>query len=263
MKKEGKECTLKIENIEPYFIWQFGIKLPANLKPLKTTLNDLLSKDDLIDEKVLLESIDKLNKINEDESLLHNRYGLSCENNCLGNCRRFIRLEMEIDRLSEFPEKQTEFNFYWSMNPKITWLSNKTEKEVIGLSLYGLEKIHEDLYQIGMQSTSTKEYFKYLSTTDKRKVNIRMVLFNQYHRLQNKGNKTTLGDFFKRFNIFEEQIKDNYESMIFHMDEYGERFFKLKTIEGFEIIEESFGVNIDFNDWIEKIKTAQNTGQTR
>jgi hypothetical protein len=34
------------------------------------------------------------------------------------------------------------------------------EGEVIGLSLIGLENIKGNVYQIGMQSTSSKEYFK-------------------------------------------------------------------------------------------------------
>jgi hypothetical protein len=45
--------------------------------------------------------------------------------------------------------------------------------------------------------------------------------------------------------------------MIFHLDEYGDRFFRIVTLDGFELVEELFGFDIDFNDWLEKIKTGQ------
>jgi hypothetical protein len=44
--------------------------------------------------------------------------------------------------------------------------------------------------------------------------------------------------------------------MIFHTDEYGDRSFKLRTIEGNNFIEENFGFDVDFENWIEKIKTG-------
>jgi hypothetical protein len=232
-----------IENIEPYFIWQFGIKLPENLKPKKIANNDLLGEDE----------------INE-ESMLYDRYGLICERQCEGRCGNFTQLAIDIDRLAKAPGDRGAFNLYWSSNPKITWLSNDPngkEGEVIGLSLIGLENIKGNVYQIGMQSTSSKEYFKYLSVTNKRRVNIRMVLFNYHRRVSNRGHKKRLADFFTRFNHFEEQLQENYATMIFHLDEYGDRFFRIVTLDGFELVEELFGFDIDFNDWLEKIKTGQ------
>jgi hypothetical protein len=260
MDVEKKLCPLFVENIKPYFIWQFGIKLPENLKPIKTAIKGLLGEDGINDVEIPLDSSNKLNKINEEEPILYDRYGLICEHQCKGGCRNFTRLAMDINRLAKTPCSRGEFNSYWSSNPKITWLSNdgKRESEIIGLSLKGLEEIDRELYQIGMQSTSSKEYFKYLSVTDKRKVNIRMVLFNYHRRINNAGCKRRLGDFFTRFNHFEEQLQGNYETMTFHLDEYGDRFFRIRTLDGVELIDESFGFDLDFNNWLKEIETGQN-----
>lgn len=263
MKSYKKECELTIDNLEPYFIWQFGINLPDNLKPKMTTIKDLnLSTEDLSEIEILTESLEKLNRINNEKSRLYSKYQLNCVKMCHVSCKRFHRIKWDIECLVKKPINFLDFTEYWEKNPKIVWLSNKIEndKEITGLTVTGLEQLDEDVYQIGMQSTSTKEYFRYISTSEKRKINIRMILFNQYHKLQNLGNKTELGDFFIRFNDFENEINGYYESMLLNLDIYGDRFFKLRTVEGIEIRDDKFGFDIDFENWINKVKTGQNKG---
>ena len=263
MNTEKKECTLRIQNIVPFFIWQFGINLPNNLKPKIKTINDLnLSEDDLRSEEKIVERVQKLIELKEKESLLYCRYRFDCFKKCRAGCLGFYGLEWDTKNLLKKPIDFLDFTEYWTTNPKITWLSNKSErqkeKEIIGIRANQLEKIDENLFQIGMQSTSSKEYFRYVSTTEKRKVNIRIVLFNQYKGIQNLGNKSEFADFFIRFDKFENLLAENYESMIFHLDEYGERYFKLTTKEGSSFIEKDFGFDIDFESWMKKIKTGQN-----
>ena len=257
MSKIEKNCPLRIENLEPYFIWQFGINLPNNLKPKSTTFKDLnLSEEDLLNPEVFTTNYKILNEINNAGSELYSNCNLKCIRECPVNyCRRESRLENDIERLAKQPINFLDFNYYWETEAKVLWLSNKSgkDKKITGLTVEGLQSFEENLYQIGMQSTSSKEYFRYISTSKKRRVNIRLILFNQHQRIQNLGNKNELGDFFIRFNEFEKLIEGSFESMTFHLDLYGSRFFELKTIEGIEIKDENFGFDVDFDNWIDKI----------
>lgn len=242
MDKVNETCPISIENLEPFFIWQFGIKTPNNLKPNLTSVT--------------------IKKTNGEAPKLFSDSYVKCTGNCFTNCRKDVIFKLEIEQLLKYPNDNIRFNNFWKSYPRVFWLTNElgVTKKITGLSVKALEELDEGLYQIGMQSTTTKEYFRYISTSRTRKINIRMILFNQYSNLQNKGDKAELAGFLNRFNEFENLISSKYDSIIFHFDVYGEKFFKIKTKEGIEIQDEDFGLDIDFNKWIEKIKAAESKG---
>ena len=85
-----------------------------------------------------------------------------------------------------------------------------------------------DLFQIGMQPTSTKEYFKYISTSENRKVGIRFKVWSQYRNDKSHDERNEkIAQFFKEFEQFEEQIKNHVKSISFYFDELGYKEMKL------------------------------------
>ena len=251
-------CPLNIDLLEPYFLWQFGIRIPGNLKPVTTKLNDLsMHEEDWFNAENMTAKFDELRRINVEESTLYGKPNLECTEDCLTSCRKFSGIEREIDYLQSNVSDVDAFNSFWSNYPRLLWLTNKlgSKKQITGLPVKNLEELEEGVYQIGMQETSTKEYFRYISTSKGRRVNIRMLLFNQYQGVQNTGSKKELADFFSRFNHFEDLIKGSYQSILFHLDIYGDSLFKIRTLDGVEVQDEKFGFDIDFNIWAEKIIT--------
>lgn len=241
---------LEISDFEPCFMYLFGIRIPENLKPQIEEPPSIKS-----DEKV---AISELKTIEEIESYFKEK-----EKN-----REEIKLWKDKHGLQTFPEALNDNIRHLKVSPKFEAFKKMTKEQIKGArkdlqKLVKVSWLSNEFYQIGIKSTSTKDYFKFISKTKKRDVSIRFRIWFQYE----SDNEEKLGKialFFQEFQKFEEQIKDYIDSMIFHFDELGTKRMELKFKNSFilEYRENSQhpSTSFDFNKFYDeiKIKTGQN-----
>lgn len=213
-----KDKILEIADFEPFFMYLFGIRLTGNLKPQIEKPPSFKSNDKV--------PIDQLNSIEEIESYFKEKE----------KRRKIGDRWMRKNGLQTLPQSLNDNINYLKVSPKFESFKKMTKQQIIASKseLRKLAKVSwlsNDFYQIGIKTTSTKEYFNYISTTEKRDVSIRFKIWFQYERNGDKKlEKIAL--FFQEFQKFEEQIKDYVDSMIFQFDELGTKKMTLKLING-------------------------------
>ena len=123
---------------------------------------------------------------------------------------------------------------------KVSWLSN-------------------NFYQIGIKSTSTKDYFKYVSISDKRDIAIRFKIWFLYKE-NTEERIESIVNFFQEFQKFEKQIENYIDSLVFHFDELGTKRMELKLKNSLLFERKENGqhpsLSFDFHEVYKKIKTG-------
>lgn len=267
---------LEIADFEPFFMYLFEMKIPENIKPnLSISLLPEIQVPILSAENI--QNIDKFLEILEmqkknDEIRRENIKRLSLRTipksmNPPEN-RRVQELKVSADfstflklNNSELKSAKEEIRGFI----KIKWLSNQLGENFITPGLPNAETMPNNLFQIGMQPTSTKEYFKYISTSENRKIGIRFKVWSQYRNDKSHDERIEqIAQFFKEFEQFEEQIKNHVKSISFYFDELGHKEMKLvlKNSIVVEKHENSQHPSLDFG-FIQvyeevKIKSGQN-----
>jgi hypothetical protein len=257
-----KHCPLTIEHLAPYFFWQFGISIPENLKPPATSLSQTeLTSEDLVDFGAWMERQEEQRQQLEDQERLFSKGSFLCQSR---RCHweqcalRSDGLQLIESIRSRPDDRQLQLELS-EASRQVQWLCNEKGKEEAyrSISPENFQELEEGVYQIGMQSTSSKEYFRYTSTSANRKVYLRMVLFHQYHPIQNKGAKEEYADFLIRLNQFEQALEGLPEPvhLLLYFDAFKGSYLEIQKEETVLIREENFGWDIDFNHLIHKIET--------
>lgn len=271
-----KNEILEIADFEPFFMYLFGMKIPENLKPnlsislLPEIQVPVLSAENIENIDKFLEILEMQERSNEIRSENIKRLSLRTIPKSMNppENREVKELKVSADfsiflklKNSEFKSAKEEIGRF----VKIKWLSNYLGEDFITPGLPNVETMPNDVFQIGIQPTSTKEYFKYISTSENRKVGIRFKVWSQYRNDKSHDVRIEkIAQFFKEFEQFEEQIKNHVQSISFYFDELGHKEMKLvlKNSIVVEKHENSQHPSLDFG-FIQvyeevKIKSGQN-----
>lgn len=277
-KEEIKLCRtiFNTEHFEPIFISLFGIKIPVNFKPNSAT--ELLKTPELSDQDFEMEKL--MLKLGEVEKIIEKNFEIAKLNKFGGElfpnhevrCLKpqFCKWRCSIDEeVKDFLEKYNDFPISLEKRKKldrrcgVSWLANSIgqEKRFRGLTIEGLNSLPNDFYQMEQQDSSSKGFFRVISTSENRRVSIRVEVWNQYgiERHRSIERHEMLIDFFTALEAFEVEISDLVESFFFYFDEYTDRVIEIKLKNGLMIKSGRFGFDVDFNIWLHEIKKGQNT----
>lgn len=193
--QEGAQTGLEISDLEPFFLYYFEQNIPDNLKPgRKFTL--------LPSPKA------------EGQDFQHLKPA--------ADLARFSAMTAQELKAEKSTLKQLV---------KIKWLSNPAAAKYTSIGLPNIEEIHEEAYFIGLQSSSYKDYFKYLSTTEGRKVGLRFMTWSQYGEAGEKE-RAAAREFLEAFAAFEAEAWTYADALIFFYDEMGQKSLKLQLKDG-------------------------------
>lgn len=222
-----KKEILEIADFEPFFMYLFEMKIPENIKPnlsislLPEIQVPILSAENIQNIDKFLEILERQKKSDEIRRENIKRLSLRTIPKSMNppENRGVQELKVSADfstflklNNSELKSAKEEIRGFI----KIKWLSNQLGENFISPGLPDVEKMPNDLFQIGMQPTSTKEYFKYISTSESRKVGIRFKVWSQYRNDKSHDERIEkIAQFFKEFEQFEEQIENHVKSISF------------------------------------------------
>jgi hypothetical protein len=256
-----RDSVLEISDFEPLFLCYFEMKIPTNLKPKPYTLPT--SKEDKNKLLTGLESPDEIIaffKKGKTEQAYLEKMSLRTLPESKNWCIEDLKVSSKFDQYREMTNQELkESKHDLRKLIKIHWLSNGIGAEHVTRGIPNIEEIPNEVYQIGIQSTSTKDYFKYVSTEENRKVGIRFKLWFQYEA-NNEERLEEKARFFKAFERFEEQIKSYVETMSFYFDELGHKEMELKLKNNLLIERQESrqhpSLTFGFNEMYEEIKDA-------
>ncbi len=260
---DDEKSSLEIADFEPFFLSYFGINIPLNLKPIfniptipKKEKDQFLNRIESIDD---IKDFFKMEHVEREYLKLMSLRTLPESRN---SNIKYLKVSSDFGKYKEMTtqelkDKKQELR----KMVKVSWLSNGIGEKYITIGVPNIEELPNGIFQMGLQSSSTKDYFKYVSTTENRKVGIRFKLWFQYES-NNEKRLEEIARFFKEFERFEEQIKNYAKLMIFYFDELGTKKMKLELKDA-SIVEWQKSsmhpnLNFDFDELYKKIKIDSN-----